>query len=343
MPPFRRMALLIPAWIYGAALAAIAIMNHLGAEHWWLGALNLYLPQVLWAVPAVVLLLASLRLSGRRWFWLPALGLVAVFGPIMGFHWSMQTPPATGRGLRMMTCNAKYGARDSAELLREIVRHEPDLVMLQDAVGALQGPPGVFFRTWNVRSFGQYVIASRLPLSAAEVRWAATGLGRSAVLRCQVDLGGRAVILYNVHFQSPRNSLNAFRTDPDGEWQLREAIGGLEQSARVRLEQARALRGFVEGETGPVIVAGDLNAPDASRVVGTLREAGLRDAFGTGGRGYGYSYGHFLLQHRVPWLNLSWMRIDHIMTSSRIRAWRCWVGTRKASDHRPVIADLALE
>jgi endonuclease/exonuclease/phosphatase family metal-dependent hydrolase len=37
------------------------------------------------------------------------------------------------------------------------------------------------------------------------------------------------------------------------------------------------------------------------------------------------------------------MRIDHIMTSAGIRAWRCWVGTRKASDHRPVIADLALE
>jgi endonuclease/exonuclease/phosphatase family metal-dependent hydrolase len=36
------------------------------------------------------------------------------------------------------------------------------------------------------------------------------------------------------------------------------------------------------------------------------------------------------------------MRIDHIMTSAQLHAWRCWVGTGWASDHRPVIADLTL-
>jgi endonuclease/exonuclease/phosphatase family metal-dependent hydrolase len=31
------------------------------------------------------------------------------------------------------------------------------------------------------------------------------------------------------------------------------------------------------------------------------------------------------------------------MASAQLRVGRCWVGTAKASDHRPVIADLTLE
>lgn len=339
----HRTAMLIPVGLYGAALTALLVMNQLGAEKWWPGALNLYLPQAFWAVPALLLLFARL-VTGRRRLWLPALCLVTVLGPVMGFHWSMQTPPApaTDRGLRILTCNAKYGARDTAELLGDIVRYRPEVVLLQDADGLLQGPHGRFFKTWNVRSFSQYVIASRYPLSPGEVRWAETSWGRRALLRCQVTLGGGSVTLYNVHFQSPRDSLNAFRTDQDGRWHYPDAIQELEEGAAVRLDQARALRGFVEREAGPVIIGGDLNAPDPSRVCATLREAGLQDAFSAGGRGYGYTYGHFLLQHRIPWLNLSWMRIDHIMTSAQVQAWRCWVGTGKASDHRPVIADLSL-
>jgi endonuclease/exonuclease/phosphatase family metal-dependent hydrolase len=72
-----------------------------------------------------------------------------------------------------------------------------------------------------------------------------------------------------------------------------------------------------------------------------LRDANLHDAFAEGGRGYGYTYGHFLLRNRIPWLpGASWMRIDHIMLSRRFRTLRCWTGTGKASDHRPVFADL---
>jgi endonuclease/exonuclease/phosphatase (EEP) superfamily protein YafD len=36
------------------------------------------------------------------------------------------------------------------------------------------------------------------------------------------------------------------------------------------------------------------------------------------------------------------MRIDHIMASGQLIPWHCWVGTGRASDHRPVIADLSL-
>ena len=327
--------------LYAVTLAVITGVNLRGAEQWWPGALNLYLPQAFWAVPALPLLAAS-RAAGWRWALLPALCLVWVCGPIMGLRWSAQTPPGPGQSFRILTCNAKYGLRDTRELLDDIDRYQPQVVLLQDADGFMRGPLGAFFKGWQVRASSQFVIASRLPLSAAEFRWVATPAGRQAYYRCQVKLGGTAVTLYAVHFQSPRDSLNAFRTERNGRFQLLDGSAELEQNAALRLEQARGLRGLVQAESDPVIIAGDLNSADPSRVCATLREAGLRDAFDAGGRGYGYTYGHFLLHHRLPWLRLSWMRIDHIMLSPRLRAWRCWVGTSKASDHRPVIADFSL-
>jgi len=327
--------------IYGVALAGIASLNHLGAEHCWLGALNLYLPQAMWAVPGLLLLALS-PMAGRNWMWLPALSLVWVLGPIMGLRWSAQRRPgpATAPVLRVLTCNAKFGIRDSAELLNDIVRYQPEVVLLQDADGLLKSSVGTFFETWCVRSFGQFVIASRLPLSGTEVHRFSSPSGGFAFLRCQVNRGGSAITLYDVHFQSPRDSLNAFRTDREGKWHPLDAIKELEENAAVRLRQAEALRDLVEKESCPVILGGDLNSPESSRVCAALRAAGLRDAFSEGGRGYGYTYGHFLFQHRIPWLRLSWMRLDHIMTSPRMHVWRCWVGNGMASDHRPVIADI---
>jgi len=341
-PNTRPVTLRLLMVLYGLLLAVITAVNLSGAEHWWPGALNLYLPQALWAVPAALLLVAALR-ADRAWIWLPALYLVWVLGPLMGLRYALRTAPAPGPAVRILSCNIKYALRDSAELLTDIDRYQPQLVLLQDADRFMAGPLGLFFKHWNVRDYGQFVIASRLPLGPAEVRWVATPAGRHPLLRCRMQLGSASVTLFNVHFQSPRDSLNAFRTDDDGSWHPLEAIRELKGNAAVRLVQARALRELVQAEPGPVIVAGDLNSSDPSRVCATLREAGLQDAFAAGGRGYGYTYGHFLLQHRLPWMQLSWMRIDHIMASAQLRIGRCWVGTGKASDHRPVIADLALE
>ena len=136
--------------------------------------------------------------------------------------------------------------------------------------------------------------------------------------------------------------LNALRVIRKKPRYLPGAIQQLENNVEARFTQAQALSEYLRQEIGPVIVAGDLNSPDDSRVCATLRSAGLHDAFAQGGKGYGYTYGHFLLQHRLPAFDFSWMRIDHIMMSSQFQSRRCWTGTGKASDHRPVIADLVL-
>ena len=263
----------------------------------------------------------------------------------MGFRWSVRPAESASDSarVRVMTWNVKYGSYDLAPLTAEITRFKPDIVFFQDAGGALTGPLAEYFKTWQVRSQGQFVIASRHPLSGAELHpLPAAGEGEE-YLRCRMQLGAAPVTLYNVHFRTPRRSLNAFRTARKQPWYLPEAIRALDHNIGTRLSQAATVAAALSREQGPVILAGDLNSPDASQVCVTLRGAGLKDAFAERGVGYGFTYGHFLFKHRLPWLKFSWMRIDHIMTNDRFRTERCWAGTGQASDHRPVIADLVLQ
>lgn len=331
---------------YGAILAAVTVLNRVGADRWWFGALNLYLPQIVWAAPGVLLTVISLK-AARRWVWAPLLCVAWVIGPIMGFCWGIQGPlgPAGGPSVRIMTWNIKYGGYDRLtqfEITADIDGIGPDVVLLQDAGGLLNGPIGRFLRQWNVRSFGQYVIASKLPLEEAEVRLIPYSGEDHTCLRCRLHVGTKTLILYDVHFQSPRLGLDAFREVRRRPWYLPDAIQQLQDNAEARLSQALALQELVRQEREPVIVAGDLNSPDASLACATLREAGLHDAFAEGGKGYGYTYGHLLLRRRLPWLGASWMRIDHIMLSPQIQSHACRAGVENVSDHRPVIADVVL-
>jgi vancomycin resistance protein VanJ len=319
-------------------------MNWLGADRWWFGALNLYLPQSIWALPGL-LLTGAVATMHRRLLWLPLLCVTWVLGPLMGLHWSWQpalNPEQTS--FRIMTCNVKYGSRDIPILFDEIHRNHPDIVLFQDATRLLDSPDGSFFREWDIRYYGQFVIASRIPLEDAEVEWLNPPGQTDGCLRCRFMIAGTHITLYNVHLLSPREALSLVPAALKNHSLRSYTAAQLTESARIRYRQAQTLATLVIREPGAVIVAGDLNSPDASRVCTTLREAGLHDAFAQGGSGYGYTYGHFLIPEiRLPLPAFSFIRIDHIMMSSHLRTVRCWTGTAAASDHRPVYADLVVK
>ncbi|GFO60997.1 hypothetical protein GMST_33220 [Geomonas silvestris] len=329
--------------LYLAFLTLITLLNWTGADRYWFGALNLYLPQAMWALPGLALAVLAWR-GERFWALVPLCCVVWVLGPLMGVRWS--GPPAQaaaqGASLRLMTWNIKYGSYPLEPLFEELDRSRPDVVLFQDAVGALGGTLAGYLRDWQVYSHGQFVIASRYPLSDLEVRELPRAGEGQEYLRCRLHLGEHAVALYNVHFKTPRRSLNEFRTARKRPWYLPKAIEALSHNAETRQLQAAAVARALKEESGPVLVAGDFNAPVATRVVGMLREQGLKDAFDERGRGYGFSYGQLLFKHRLPWLRLSFMRIDHVMSSREFGTQRCWTGTGRASDHRPVLADLVL-
>lgn len=330
--------------LYAALVAAISIVNYTGADRTWIGALNLYLPQLMWAVPGVALAILLFKVN-RSWSWLPLLCVLWVLGPVMDWKFNSKSADAAGAPrLRVMTWNIKYGSYSIAPLVEEVARFHPDVVFFQDASGWTPGPLQDYFKDWQVRTRGQYVIASRYPLSEAEqIELPYFGYRKESFLRCRMDLGSTTVSLYNLHLKTPRRSLNAFRTARKRPWYLPDAIERFNHNVRTRYLQSLAVAEHLKSERGPVIVAGDLNSPDSSLVCAALREAGLHDAFAERGTGYGYTYGQLLLQHRLPWVQLSWMRIDHIMPSSHFETEHCETGTGRASDHRPVVADLALK
>ena len=305
------------------------------ASPWWLE-LTRYLPYPMLLAPVAAALVASCWL-GWRWLLASLATLALVATLTMGLVWN-RTEPGTSP-FRLMTYNIK-GAKAAqragglAELAREIARHDPDIVLIQDAQGMSSGLPGpqtpeaLLFAGRERHRVGQYVIASRFALRDCAPGWLPVRGEDVGYLRCTVNVRGVDLTLVSVHFESPRSGLNAAR---------REGIDGIAEwrhNYEDRLDQAQLLaRAFADGPR-PLVIAGDLNAPQASPVVQTLLATGLRDAFASAGRGYGYSYGQAL---RV---GLPFLRIDHILVSDAIGVAACEVGDGAPSEHRPVVADL---
>jgi endonuclease/exonuclease/phosphatase (EEP) superfamily protein YafD len=322
-----------------AALVALTLAQRwVGADLWWVE-LSRYLPYY-WLLLVCMAATALSLWLGWRWVVasLAAIGLLCT--ATMGLCWN--AGDVEDEHLRVMTYNIKWerpGKREQETLGRtlEIARHDPDVLMLQDANGLVLdrhapdpsgGPP--MFGMPYVYAVGQYVIASRLPMhDCAEGHIGVLRDKSQRYVRCKVEYKGRTIELVNAHFLSPRGGLRAARRDPiEGadDWQL---------NFIERLEQSRALAGDLAARPGPKVVAGDLNAVESSPVIRMLLATGLRDAFSSAGRGYGYSYGHVFR-------GLSFLRIDHVLVSAEIGVARCFVGDGRASDHRAVIADLVV-
>jgi endonuclease/exonuclease/phosphatase family metal-dependent hydrolase len=79
-----------------------------------------------------------------------------------------------------------------------------------------------------------------------------------------------------------------------------------------------------------LVVGGDFNSPPGSQAEQAMT-ADLRSAFAEGGSGFGWTF--------PSWLAL--LRIDHLFVSPELRVLSCRAVPTAASDHRPVVADLA--
>lgn len=301
-------------------------------------ALLQYVPYPVYLTPTVLSLLVSLWLG---WAWrVLALGsLVVVLTAIMGLCLG-QADEGHGR-IRLMTYNVKSyyaGLRPHgfSELALEIMQHDPDVIVMQDATqipGLAQSRPQEYRALMGGRqayAFGQYVVASRFPLKDCAPGWISYRDKRHSFVHCVLQAPGKEIDLVTVHFLTPREGLNATR---------QKGLQGLEDwsgNMNDRLVQSGLLAEQLRQMKRPRIVAGDLNAPQTSAVVKTLLNTGMRDAYSSAAWGYGYTHGHSLRP------GLSWLRIDHILVSEDIGVVSAEVGGTLASQHRPVIADLLL-
>ena len=302
----------------------MTVAQQLGTDGpWWLE-LSRYLPYPVLLAPAVVALLLAVPL-GRGWIAVAAAAVALVLTVAMGLAWRIGEPGEAS--LRVMTWNAKVAlARDRAgglaALAEEVEAQHPDILVLQDAnavrhIGLAPGAP--LFGMPLVYAAGQYAIASRAPMRDCAESRAGDGGDALAFVRCTVEAGGATFDLITVHFESPRSGLVAAR---------REGFDGVHTWRRnheLRLAQSRALARMLGPRTRPLVLAGDLNAPESSSVVRNLLATGLRDAFSSAGRGWGYTYGHTLRPA------FSFLRIDHVLVSREIDVANAFAGGKDAS------------
>ena len=96
----------------------------------------------------------------------------------------------------------------------------------------------------------------------------------------------------------------------------------------------------------PTVLLTDCNRVGWQAAYRQLRQSGLIDAFGTAGRGTGFTLptrlshlayrGHPLGQMPLPPM----LRVDYVWHTMHFRALASWIGGNVGSDHLPVLAEL---
>jgi endonuclease/exonuclease/phosphatase (EEP) superfamily protein YafD len=334
-----RAALLLAALYPAALVVTIAAFLIIG-ERWWVTAVALYLPRIGFALPLPVLLLALWATGSRRRVW----ALLGVSVPLllilMGFVlpwpvWADANAPA----VRVMSynVNSEIGGEDA--VVQEIDGFSPDIALLEEHGGSDKIVSLLQARYAAVHVSGQFIVASRFPITSTldpekipyngrlrSPRWV------EAVIA--TPLG--SITFYEVHPLSPREGLASVRGNGI-KHEIRVAIGFSRDSEDIvrtnnglRALQVEDIAGAAQQEKGPVVIAGDTNLPALSAVLHRFL-SGFQDGFSKASWGLGYTF---------PTTRIPWMRIDRILANDELRFVRFQVGRSRASDHRCVVADL---
>ncbi len=259
----------------------------------------------------------------RRWALLggsavAALAHVAFVLPELVAREALPALPPETVHVRLLSANVYAGNPDPARYAEEVRRTGADLVFLQEAtpafIAALDGTGtlaelshrAVITRTDRFAA----LVASRWPLLDQEV---VEVDGRPVLVRATVDVGGVPLRLFCVHVVSPFGGRRP-------EW-----VRGL-----------RAVGDAVRAEQGPVLVAGDFNATWSHREFRRLLDAGLTDGAAARGRPFQMTWPKD--RHLVPPVS----RIDHVLTTPGLTVTAIWTGRGRGSDHRPVMAVVAV-
>ncbi|MBB5235451.1 endonuclease/exonuclease/phosphatase family protein [Deinococcus budaensis] len=297
---------------------------------WWVAVLDLVPPQALLPVP----LLLAWRASGRRrWGWAAfnvAVALAFTVGQV-GAVLPDRLAGAAQRGapLRVLTLNANFAGADPTRLAALVRQERVDVLTLQETLdrgrdagygarvqAALPG--------WSLARHDELVTLARWPLR--ESRAVTFPSSPHAVLVTSLEVAGRDVTVVNTHL--PTLALLPSPSDTRLRRTLPQRVA---RRLTVRREFVGVVAGLLRGAPGPLILAGDLNAPPRGELHARLHALGLTDAFQAGGTGLGFTH-HARFGHS---------RIDYVWARG-VQAERALALPDVLSDHRAVLAELRL-
>jgi len=330
---FLRGLLVVSAVLYPVAVVGLWVALSRVGESWWPTTVVLYAPRLLCAVPIPFLVLA-LTIWGPRWLLTLQLGAaVIVVFPLMGLELHGRPSPSGTPRLRVLSYNVNYGFMSNALLRRQILDARADVIALQAYHPRLASLVAEALAGYQVRSDGEFLIASRFPIVSAQ-----SGPGEeTGFLQATLDTPLGLIELFDTHPRSPRAGLEALRGHglrqglSEGRVLRGDGADRVLANTELRRRQVGDLSAAARAATHPVIIAGDTNLPSLSSLLEEYL-GGWQDGFSQVGRGFGYTFP----AHRwVPW-----MRIDRILASAELRFLSFEVGTLRASDHHAVWAEL---
>jgi endonuclease/exonuclease/phosphatase (EEP) superfamily protein YafD len=224
----------------------------------------------------------------------------------------------TGPRLTIFTANIYEDNQGITATAPDIIRSHADLVFLQElrpkhvqkleAAGAFAAYPYHVIDPEN-GSVGSG-IWSRYPMHGATI-----SCGDHPMTEGTITFDGREISVFNAHTEAPVSTTGMHR------W--RAQLACIASTAKQHVAR------------GPTIVAGDFNATTALKPLQRVLHAGLRDAQSERGAGL---TGTYPVHHKLPPL----LRLDHILHSRDFGAVSVHVGPARGSDHRQLVAVLAL-
>jgi endonuclease/exonuclease/phosphatase family metal-dependent hydrolase len=319
------------AWGGVAAAALGALLLRLGGDVWWPVFPFLFGPRWI-ALPLLICPLPLLVTRPKAGVVPAGLTTVLVLAGILGMRVGparLGLPPSGSPSFRLVEYNMAVSTKVTHDILQRLDSLGAQVATLVECPSyseVLRPPAG-----WNLRSAGELCFLSRFPIVGWDVRSQDDIYklhGKLAIAKATIVIGGENVTIALLHLKSPRDALIEFRY-PSAWPGLRTSVDSI--SAIRNLESHLAIEFLSPAMNGPIIVAGDFNTPEESRIYSRWWSS-FSDAFEEAGAGTGYSW-------HSRWHGI---RIDHILMNGGFAARRTWIGPDLGSDHVPVIADLVL-
>jgi len=339
--------------ITACGVAAMALLIHAQAESNLLSIFLAYLPAWVVVLPLLATLVASFFFACWRSAFVSAAGALMIVLWLAGYSFAGGArPQSAGQALKVITYNRGQG---SEKVLADCaVTNQPDIAVFQDAGRRLAHLAALPAFAQNQHTFqdGEFVVLSRWPLvenEALQLHWpeAETKVWRAGT-RSVIDWNGRRVVVYNLHFPTPRDLLYWYAKRGTFLYGVLGLIPHTPLHARhqqylaywaARVDLAAQIAQRVRGEQYPVVLLGDLNFPPLGKGYALIHGV-LQDAHQAAGNGFGFTFPSNFKS--IGRLFAPWIRIDHVFASAQWEILSCGSPSGGVSQHLPVVAELKL-
>ncbi len=271
-------------------------------------------PAIVWLIfPISVITYAAIK---KRWQWVFVnIAVFLVIALLQSAYCLGNSITPQGETMRVMTLNVQlFNNYTIQEVANSIRKENPDVVCLQEmpTTGKEQEFAGLL-KEYDFVIARRLAVATRLPVTQGR-QVQLRGDARRALI-VDMRFRGKSIKVINVHLQH-------FPSDD---------FAKVGEASKNLVEEITGLERFVSAASGPTIVSGDLNSIPQGRVNRMLRSH-LTECFAATARGYGFT---------LP-ATLPVRRVDYIYAGFGFVPAACKVSDAIVSDHRAVVADIAL-